>query len=93
MSKLRLEAEERIEMLAYLDALLDCVKSLHASVAEIMSEVEELRSALFEDADEIAAYKRHLRTTVAPVAFKVEDTVRSYDGLIEEIVSSQQYKN
>ena len=93
MSKIRIEAEERMEMLAYLDALLGCVRSLHASVAEVICEVEEMRSALFEDAEEVGAYKHLLRAAVAPVMPKVEDTIRSYDGLIEEIVSSQQYKN
>lgn len=92
MSKSRMEAEERIEMLAYLDALLGCIKTLHASVAEVMSEVEEMRNALFEDT-EMAAYKQHARAVAAPATFRVEDTIRSYDGLIEEIVSSQQYKN
>jgi hypothetical protein len=39
MAKLQLESEERMELVASLEALLGCVKSLHASVGDVLAEV------------------------------------------------------
>jgi hypothetical protein len=93
MSKLRMEAEERMELLAYLEALLGCVKSLHASVGAVMADVAAMRSTLFEDPDEIAAYRTNLKLAVATARPMVEEAMRSYDDLMEEIANSQQYMN
>lgn len=57
MSKLRLEPRERTELLAYLEALLGCVKSLHASIGAVMADVAAIRNTVFEDA-ETSAYRR-----------------------------------
>jgi len=93
MSKLRMEAEERMELLAYLEALLGCVKSLHASVGAVMADVAAMRSTLFEGPDEIATYRTNLKLAVATARPMVEEAMRSYDDLMEEIANSQQYMN
>jgi len=87
------ECEERAEIMAYLEALLGCVKSLHASVGAVMADVAAMRSTVLEDPEEIAIYKTNLRTAVATAKPMVDEAMRSYDDLMEEIVSSQQYKN
>jgi hypothetical protein len=87
------ECEERAEILAYLEALLACVKSLHASVGAVMADVAAMRSTMLEDPDEIALYRTNLKMAVATAKPMVDEAMRSYDDLLEEIAASQQYKN
>jgi hypothetical protein len=93
MSKLQMESEERMELLAYLEALLGCVKSLHASVGAVMADVAAMRSTIFEDPDEIALYRTNLKLAVATAKPIVEEAMRSYDDFMQQIAGSQQYKN
>ena len=93
MSKLRMEAEERMELLAYLEALLGCVKSLHASVGAVMADVAAMRSTMLEDPDDMALYRNNLKLAMATAKPMVDEAMRSYDALIDEFVGSKQYKN
>jgi hypothetical protein len=93
MPKLRLEPQERTELLAYLEALLGCVKSLHASVGAVMADVAAIRNTVFEDPDEISTYRTNLRLAVATAKPMVDEAMHSYDELMQEIADSQQYKN
>jgi hypothetical protein len=43
--------------LAYFEALLGCVESLHASIGAVMAEVAAIRNTVFEDAEEISSYR------------------------------------
>jgi hypothetical protein len=87
------ESEETTEILAYLEALLGCVKSLHASVGAVMADVSAMRNTMLADPDEVAVYRTNLKLAVATAKPMVEEAMRSYDDLMEEIVGSQQYKN
>jgi hypothetical protein len=93
MFKNKRDAEETAEIMAYLEALLGCVKSLHASVGAVMADVAAMRKTVLEDPDEVALYRTNLKVAVATAKPMVEEAMRSYDDLLEEIVSSQQYTN
>ncbi len=93
MSKLPMDADERMELFTYLEALLGCVKSLHASVGAVMADVAAMRTTIFEDPEEIAQYRTNLKMSLATAKPMVEEAMRSYDDMLEQIVSSQQYKN
>lgn len=92
MSKPRFDMEDKMELLAYLEAMLTCVKSLHASVASVMAEVEKMHQSAFEDAAEINVCKQSVRTGMA-TAKRLEDGIRSCDEMAEEIAASQRYTN
>ncbi len=93
MFKHQKESEERAEVLAYLEALLGCVKSLHASVNAVVVDVAAMRSTMLEDPEEMSLYKNNLKLAVATAKPMVAEAMRSYDDLIEELSNSQQYKN
>jgi hypothetical protein len=93
MFKNKRDAEETAEIMAYLEALLGCVKSLHASVGAVMADVAAMRKTVLEDPDEVALYRTNLKVAVATAKPMVEEAMRSYDDLLEEIVGSQQYTN
>jgi hypothetical protein len=58
-----------------------------------MADVEAIRNTLFEDPDEIALYTNNLRLALATGKQMVDESPRSYDDLMVEMVESQQYKN
>jgi hypothetical protein len=93
MSKLQLELEERMELLAYLEALLGYAKSLQASAGAVMADVAAIRNTVFDEPKEISLYRTNLRLAVSTAKPLVDEAMRSYDDLMEEIVGSQQYKN
>jgi hypothetical protein len=69
------------------------VKSLHASVGAVMADVAAMRSTLFEDPEEVAMYRRNLKVAVDAAKPMVEEAMRSYEDLMEEIAGPNQYKN
>ncbi len=93
MAKLQVGSEERMELAAYLEALLGCVKSLHASVGEVMADVAAMRSTVLEDAEDLAWYQTNLRRVAAGARPMVQEALRSYDDLIAEFAGSQRYTN
>ncbi len=93
MSKLQMDAGEKMDLLAYLEAILGTVKSLHASLGELMADVAAIRSSVFDDADEMALYRNHLKAAMAAAKPMVDEALHSYDELMEEIAASQQWEN
>jgi len=93
MSKLQWDANEKMELLAYLEALLGCVKSLHASIGTVMADVAAIRNTVFDDPEEIALYRASLKLGVATAKPMIDEAMHSYDDLLQEIVDSQPYPN
>jgi hypothetical protein len=93
MSKLPMDPQERLELLASLEALLGCVKSLHATVGAVMADVAAIRNTVFEDPEDIAVYRANLRMATAAAKPMVDEALNSYDELLQEIVNSQRYAN
>jgi phosphoenolpyruvate-protein kinase (PTS system EI component) len=93
MARLQMDSTGRMELLNYLEAILGCVKSLHASVGAVMADVAAIRNTVFEDAEEIALYRTNLKMAVATARPMIDEAMRSYDELLEEMVDSQQYQN
>ena len=93
MAKLPMDADEKMELLASLEALLGCVKSLHATVGAVMADVAAIRNTVFEDPEDLAMYRANLRKSMATAKPMVEEALSSYDDLLQEIVDSQQYAN
>lgn len=93
MAKLQLESEERMELVAYLEELLGCVKFLHTSVGEVMADVAAIRRTVLENAEDLALYQSNLKHEATSARPMVREALRSYDDLIAEFAGSQRYKN
>jgi hypothetical protein len=93
MSKSELDPKDRIDLLASLEALLGCMKALHATVGSVMADVAAIRSTVFEDPVELAAYRANLRFAVAPGKPAVEEALSAYDDFPPEIIESPEYTN
>ena len=93
MSKLQLETQERMDLLACLEALLGSVRLLHANVGAVMADLSAIRNAVLEDPQEIWQDRTDLRLTVATAKPMVDEAMWFSDDLLQEIVESQQYTN
>jgi hypothetical protein len=82
-----------MELVAYLEALLGCVKSLHASVGDVMAEVAAMRTAVLENPGDVALYQTNLKLAAATSTPMVQEAMRAYDDIIAEFAGSQRYKN
>ena len=92
MAKLQWNDKEKLELLASLEALLGCVKSLHATVGAVMADIAAIRNSLFDDPEDMAVYRASLRLAVT-TAKPMVDELNSCEDLLQDIVNSQRYKN
>jgi hypothetical protein len=93
MSKLQWDEQEKMDLLASLEALLGCMRSLHSTVGAVMNDVAAIRNTVFEDPEDMAAYRADLRRAVKTSRPKAEAALSSYDDLIQKIAESQRYPN
>ena len=92
MSKLDWTTQEKLDLLASLEALIGCMKSLHATMGAVMADVSAIRNTLFDNPEDLAVYRSNLRmATVAKP--RAEEALSSYDDLLVEIADSQRYAN
>lgn len=93
MAKLQMDAREKLDLLASLEALLGCMKSLHTTVGAVMADVAAIRNTVFEDPEDLAVYRANLRLAMSAARPVVDEALNSYDDLLQEIIGSQQYTN
>jgi len=93
MAKLHLDGRDKLDLLASLEAILGCVKSLHATVGGVMADVAAIRNTVLEDPVELAVYRANLRLAMDTAKPMVDDALSCYDELLQELVDSQQYLN
>ncbi|HTZ32077.1 MAG TPA: hypothetical protein VMH31_06450 [Methylomirabilota bacterium] len=90
---LEMTAQEKMDLLAYLEAILGCVKSLHAGLGAVMADVAAIRATVFDDPEELEAYRANLKLAVNTARPMVDEALRSYDDLLDEITSSHRWQN
>jgi hypothetical protein len=93
MPKLEMSVEERMDLLAYLEAILACVKSLHAGLGAVMADVAAIRTTVFDAPGELETYRSNLKLAVETAKPMVDQARRSYDDLLDEILDSQRWRN
>ena len=90
---LNMTEQEKTDLLAYLEAILGCVKSLHAGLGAVMADVAAIRATVFDDPGELEAYRTNLKMAVLTARPAVDEALRSYDDLVEEVTNSQRWQN
>lgn len=86
-------AQEKMDLLANLEAILGCVKSLHTGLGAVMADIAAIRMTVFDDPDELASYRKEIKLAVSTAKPMVDEALRSYDDLLEEISSTQRLPN
>ena len=93
MSKLEWTVQEKLELLASLEALMGCMKSLHATMGAVMADVSAMRNILIDNSEDLAVYGSNSRPVAATAQPKGEEALSSYDDLLAEIADSKRYAN
>jgi hypothetical protein len=93
MSKSQWTTQEKLDLLASLEALIGCMKSLHAAMGAVMADVSAIRNTLFDNPEDLAVYRSNLRLATATAKPRVEEALSSYDDLLVEIADSERYAN
>jgi len=89
----RLEVQHHSDLRPHLEKILSCVRSLHVTLSAVMADVAAIRNTMFEDPGNIDTYRNHLKQTIATTKPLVDEAMRSYDFLMQEISNSQQWTN
>ena len=90
---LEMSEQEKMDLFAYLEAILGCVKSLHAGLGAVMADVAAIRTTVFDEPEELANYRAKLKLAVTTAKPMVDEALRSYDDLLEEITNSHGWQN
>jgi hypothetical protein len=88
MSTERLEAQLS-DLRDQLKAILNYVKSQHATLSAVMADVAAIRRTIFEDQGNIDIYNNHLKQTMEATRPLVDQAMRDYDLQLQEIINSQ----
>jgi hypothetical protein len=90
---LEMSEQEKMDLFAYLEAILGCVKSLHAGLGAVMADMAAIRATVFVEPEELANYRAKLKLAVTTAKPMVDEALRSYDDLLEEITNSHGWQN
>ena len=94
MIKLKeMNVQDKQDLFAYLEAILGCVTSMHAGLGAVMADLAAIRAMTFENPEELDAYRANLKLAVSAARPMVDEVLRSYDDLVEEITSTQKWQN
>lgn len=69
------------------------VKSLHATLTAVMTDVAALRRTLLGEAGSDVDYKNNLRAAIETAKPLVDEAMKSYDEMIREIQSLEEWRN
>lgn len=69
------------------------VKSLHATLTAVMTDVAALRRTLLGEAGNDVDYKNNLRAAIETAKPLVDEAMKSYDEMIREIQSLEEWRN
>lgn len=90
---LEMSEQEKMDLFAYLEAILGCVKSLDAGLGAVMADMAAIRATVFVEPEELANYRAKLKLAVTTAKPMVDEALRSYDDLLEEITNSHGWQN
>ena len=88
-----MNVQDKAELLGYLEAILGCVKSLHAGLGAVMADLAAIRATVFDDPEELDTYRSNLKLAVVKARPMVDEALRSYDDLLEEITGADHWQN
>jgi hypothetical protein len=77
----------------FLAMTLGHVKSLHAALTGLMTDMAALRKTILEEPEDLAQYQANLRVAVETAKPLVDEAMRSYDEMIQVLSSSERWAN
>jgi hypothetical protein len=84
MAKMPMDVQEKMELLAYLEAILGCAKSLHAGLRALMADVAAIRNTVLDGPGGLETYESNWQLAAGANPM-VDQALGSYDDLLVEL--------
>lgn len=88
-----LQTEEVQNLQNFLLCTVRYVKSLHAALTAVMTDVAAIRRTLLDESGSVADYKNNLRAASETARPLVDEAMQSYDEMIQQIQSLEEWRN
>jgi hypothetical protein len=69
------------------------VKSLHATLTAVMTDVAALRRTLLDECGNVVDYRNNLRIAIETARPLVDEAMQSYDEMIRQIEGLEEWRN
>lgn len=88
-----LQAEDVQNLQNLLLSTVRHVKSLHATLTAVMTDVAAIRRTLLDESGNVVDYKSNLRAAIETARPLVDEAMQSYDEMIRQIQSLEEWRN
>ncbi|HEX4543374.1 MAG TPA: hypothetical protein VH114_09405 [Candidatus Acidoferrum sp.] len=88
-----LQTQEVQNLQNFLLSTVRHVKSLHATLTAVMTDVAALRRTLLDESANVVGYKSNLRAAIETARPLVDEAMQSYDEMIRQIQSLEEWRN
>lgn len=88
-----LQTQEVQSLQNFLLSTVRHVKSLHATLTALMTDVAAIRRTLLDQTGNVADYKSNLRAAIETARPLVDEAMHSYDEMIRQIQSLEEWRN
>lgn len=88
-----LQTEDVQNLQNFLLSTVRHVKSLYATLTAVMTDVAAIRRTLLEEPGNIVDYKSNLRAAIETARPLVDEAMQSYDEMIRQIQSLEEWRN
>jgi broad specificity phosphatase PhoE len=93
MLKPALRAQEIPNLQEFLITTLQHVRTLHATLSAVMTDVAAIRRTLLEEPEDLFQYKSNLLAAIETAKPLVDEALQSYDEMIRQIQDLKEWQN
>ncbi len=88
-----LRAQEIPNLQDFLVSTVRHVKTLHATLSAVMTDVAAIRRTLLEEPEDVSQYKSNLLEAIKTAKPLVDEALQSYDEMIRQIQGLKEWRN
>ncbi len=88
-----LRAQEIPDLQEFLISTLKHVRTLHATLSAVMTDVAAIRRTLLEEPKDVLQYKSNLLAAIETAKPLVNEALQSYDEMIRQIQGFKEWRN
>jgi hypothetical protein len=88
-----LRAHEIPNLQEFLISTVRHVRTLHATLSAVMTDVAAIRRTLLEQPEDVLQYKSNLLAAIETARPLVDEALQSYDEMIRQIQSLKEWRN
>ena len=88
-----LRTQEISNLQEFLICILQHVRTLHATLSAVMTDVAAIRRTLLEEPEDLLQYKSNLLAAIETAKPLVDEALQSYDEMIRKIQGLKEWRN